>query len=164
MNGTVTPGQSTRAAAADLGVDQSPVVRARRGAEASPETVTGRRSNPRESGAPRLRQVDSPGICALYDFPKNMHYPVGCYRDGGENADGAEPAAGRAKHHLSESTDTKAKRRDAYPRIPDPGRGREADRRRQAGPPRPTGCDFDPGCLPSRLAPRRDRRSGVVAG
>jgi len=39
MNGTVNPGQSTRAAAADLGIDQSTVVRARRGAEASPETV-----------------------------------------------------------------------------------------------------------------------------
>ena len=45
VNRTVNPGQSTRAAAADLGVDQSTVVRARRGAEASPETVTGRRSN-----------------------------------------------------------------------------------------------------------------------
>src|SRR5262249_20635416 len=41
------------------------------------------------------------------DFPKKVHYPVGCYRDGGENADGAEPAAGRAKQHLSESTDTR---------------------------------------------------------
>src|SRR5262249_50125519 len=108
MNGTGNPGQSTRAAAADLGVDQSTVVRARRGAEASPETVTGRRSN--LSAAPRLRQVDSPGSCTLYDFPKNVLYPVGCYRDGGENADGAEAAAGRAKQHLSESTDTKAKR------------------------------------------------------
>src|SRR5215469_7040893 len=106
MNGTVNPGQSTRAAAADLGVDQSPVVRARRGAEASPETVTDRRSNlSAGSGAPR-----SPGICILYDFPKKVHYPVGCYRDGGENADGAEPAAGRVKQHLSESTDTKVKR------------------------------------------------------
>src|SRR6516162_1405579 len=55
----------------------------------------------------RLRQVDSPGICILYDFPKKVHYPVSCYRDGGKNADGAEPAAGRAKQHLSESTDTK---------------------------------------------------------
>jgi len=52
MDGTVNPGQSTRAAAADLGVDQSTVVRARRGAEASPETVTCRRSN--LSGEARL--------------------------------------------------------------------------------------------------------------
>jgi hypothetical protein len=53
MNGMVNSGQSTRAAAADLGVDQSTVVRARRGAEASPETVTGRRSNlSAGSGAP----------------------------------------------------------------------------------------------------------------
>jgi hypothetical protein len=47
--------------------------------------------------APRLRQVDSPGICT-YDFPKKVHYPVSCpvscHWDGGENADGAEPAAG----------------------------------------------------------------------
>src|SRR5215469_7685188 len=108
MNGTVNPGQSTRAAA-DLGVDQSTVVRARRGAEASSETVTGRRSNlSAGSGAPRLRQDYSPGICTC--FPKNVCYPVGCYRGGGENADGAEPTAGRAKQHLSESTDTKAKR------------------------------------------------------
>src|SRR6516165_11047835 len=110
MNGTVNPCQSTRAAAGDLGVDQSTVVRARRGAEASPETVTGRRSNlSAGSGALRLRQVDSPGIWTLYDFPKKMHYQVSCYRDGGENADGAEPAGGRAKQLLSESTDTKAK-------------------------------------------------------
>ena len=33
--------------------------------------------------------------------------------------------------------DTKTECRDAYPRIPDPGRGREADRRRQAGAPPP---------------------------
>src|SRR6516162_4633105 len=109
--------------------------------------------------APRLRQVDSPGICILYDFPKNAHYPVSCYRDGGENADDVEPATGRAKQHLSESTETKTECGDAYPRIPDPGRGREADRRRQAGAPRPTGCDFDPGCLPARLAGCRDRRA-----
>jgi integrase len=69
----------------------------------------------------------------MYDFPKKVHYPVGCYRDGGENADGAEPASGRAEQHLSESTDTKTECRNAYPRIPDPRRGREADRRRQAG-------------------------------
>src|SRR5262249_50759940 len=36
------------------------------------------------------------------------------HRDGGENADGAEAAAGRAKQHLSESTDTKTECRDAY--------------------------------------------------
>ena len=53
-----------------------------------------------------------------FDFPKKVYYPVSCYRDGGENADGAEPAAGRAKQHLSESTDTKTECRDAYPRIP----------------------------------------------
>src|SRR5215468_5723972 len=100
----------------------------------------------------------------MYDFPKNMHYSVSCYRDGGENADGAEPTGGRAKQRLSESTDTKAECRDAYPRIPDPGRGREADRRRQAWALRPTGCYADPGCLPARLAGCRDRRSGVVAG
>ena len=45
-----------------------------------------------------------------------------------------------------------------------PAEVEKADRRRQAGAPRPTGCDFDPGCLPARLAGRRDRRSGVVAG
>src|SRR6516165_6882563 len=111
MNGTVNPGQSTRTAAADLGVDQSTAVRARRGAEASPETVTDRRSNlSAGSGAPRLRLVDSLGICTLSDFPKKVHYPVGRYRDGGENVAGAEVAAGRAKQHLSESTDTKTKR------------------------------------------------------
>src|SRR5262245_16424975 len=155
MNGTVNPGQSTRAVAADLGVDQSTVVRARRGAEASPETVTGRRSN--LSAAPRLRQVDSPRVLP-------GHYPVGCCRDGGENADGAEPAAGRAKQHLSESTDTNTECRDAYPRIPDPGRGRETDRGCQIGSPRPPGRYADPGCFPARLAGCRDRRSGVVAG
>src|SRR5215469_17374265 len=95
----------------------------------------------------RLRQVDSPGICTPYDFPKNMHYPVGCYRDGGENADGAEPAGGRAKQHLSETTDTKTECRNAYPRIPDPGRGREADRRLQSGAPRPPRRYADPGCF-----------------
>jgi hypothetical protein len=36
------PGQSTRQAAAELGVDQSTVVRARGDADASPDTVTGR--------------------------------------------------------------------------------------------------------------------------
>src|SRR6516225_8014257 len=101
---------------------------------------------------------------ALFDFPKKVHYPVSCYRDGGENADGAEPAGGRAKQHLSESTDTKTECRDAYPRIPDPGRGREADRGCQAGAPRPPGRYGDPGCFPARFASRRDRRSGVVAG
>src|SRR5262252_3818521 len=106
----------------------------------------------------------SPATGYAYDFPKNMHYSVSRYRDGGENADGAEPAAGRAKQHLSESTDTKTECRDAYPRISDPGRGREADRRRQAGAPRPPGRYADPGCLPARLAGGRDRRSGVVAG
>src|SRR5215468_244480 len=60
--------------------------------------------------------------------------------------------------------DTKTECRDAYPRIPDPGRGREADRRRQAGAPRPTRRYADPGCLPARLAGGRDRRSRVVAG
>src|SRR5205085_4053055 len=99
----------------------------------------------------RLRQVDSPRICILSDFPKNMHYPVGRYRDGGENADAAEPTGGRAKQHLSESTDMKAECRDAYPRIPDPGRGREADRRREAGAPRPPRRYADPGCFPARL-------------
>src|SRR6516165_8235942 len=69
---------------------------------------------------------------------------ISCYRDGGENADGAEPAAGRAKQHLSESTDTKIECRDAYPRIPDPGRGREADRGCEAGAPRPTRRYADP--------------------
>ena len=66
------------------------------------------RKNPFLLHAPRPRQVDSPGICILYDSPKKVHYPVGCSRDGGENADGAEAAVGRAKQHLSESTDTKA--------------------------------------------------------
>src|SRR5262249_31049588 len=105
MNGTVNPGQSTRAAAADLGVDQSTVVRARRGAEASPETV--KPAIQSVGGAARLGCDRLTGICTLYDFPKNVHYPVGCYRDGGETANGAEPGAGRAKQHLSESTDTK---------------------------------------------------------
>ena len=82
-------------------------------------------------------------ICTLYDFPKNVHYQVSCYRDGGENADGAEPAIGRAKQHLSESTDTKTECRDAYPRISDSRRGRQADRRRQAGAPWSPGCDAD---------------------
>src|SRR5262249_52040322 len=91
--------------------------------------------------------------CATF----RMHYPVGCYRDGGENADGAEPAAGRAEQHLSESTDTKTECRDAYPRIPDPGRGREADRGCEAEAPRPTRRYADPGCLPARLAGCRDR-------
>jgi hypothetical protein len=36
------PGKSTRQAAAELGVNQSSVVRARRDADASPDTVTGR--------------------------------------------------------------------------------------------------------------------------
>src|SRR5215472_5795647 len=49
-------------------------------------------------------------------------------------------------------------------RIPDPGRGREADRRRQAGAPRATRRYADPGCLPARPAGCRDRRFGVVAG
>src|SRR5262249_45358395 len=105
-----------------------------------------------------LRYVDSPGNCTLYDFPKKAHYSVSRHWDGGKNADGAEPAAGRAKQHLSESTDTKTECRDAYPRKPDPGRGREADRGCEAGAPRPPRRYADPGCFPARLAGRRDRR------
>ena len=51
-------------------------------------------------------RLTHPVSAPLNDFPKKVYYPVSCYRDGGENADGAEPAAGRAKQHLSESTDT----------------------------------------------------------
>jgi hypothetical protein len=47
MNGTVNPGQSTRAASADLGVSHDTVNQARRSgvSNLTPETVTGRRSN-----------------------------------------------------------------------------------------------------------------------
>jgi hypothetical protein len=73
------------------------------------------------------------------DFPKNAHYPVGCYRDGGENADGAEPAAGRAKQHLSESTDTKTQtaptqvlRRRCETRAVDPSNNTQTTNNKQS--------------------------------
>jgi hypothetical protein len=69
--------------------------------------VVDRSLMPSLAGCDRLTH---PAFLPLYDFPKKVHYPVSCYRDGGENADGAEPTGGRAKQHLSESTDTKAKR------------------------------------------------------
>src|ERR1700745_1278797 len=97
-----------------------------------------------DPSCPSSRQVDSPRVLPMYDIPKNVYYPVSCYRDGGENADGAEPAIARAKQHLSESTDTKTECRDAHPRIPDARRGREADRGCEAGAPRAPGCDADP--------------------
>ena len=54
------------------------------GAEASPETGTGRRSNlSAGSGAPRLRQVDLPGHLHVYDFPKNASCPVSRHRQRG---------------------------------------------------------------------------------